>query len=100
MASESKFKVGRTVVTAGVDAKMHESKDFSLFVGMSFGRYIRCDWGDTCEEDKASNDYAVENGERILAEYKYKEGTSDESRIWIITEWDRSVTTVLFPEEY
>lgn len=58
-------------------------------------KYVNCDWGDTCEKDAKSNDYAVNHGERILAVYKMGART-----IWIITEWDRSATTILFPEEY
>ena len=77
---------------------MEESAEFSLFVHQSLERYIRFDWGDTCKEDREQNDNAVDAGERILAEYKDAEHPS--WRIWIITEWDRSVTTVLFPEEY
>lgn len=93
----NKFKTGEIVVTAAIDRRMEEDADFSLFVGNSFGRYIKCDWGDTCDEDKKTNEDALKNGERLLAVYNYpKTG----EKIWIITEWDRSVTTVLFPEDY
>lgn len=94
---ENNFKLGRTVVTAGVHERMERDQAFSQFVAMSLGRYIGCDWGDTGEEDKQSNDYAVEHGERILAAYIFKDS---DTKIWIITEWDRSCTTILFPEEY
>lgn len=77
---------------------MDEDIWFASFVYQSFERYILCDWGDTCEEDKQSNEYAVKHGERILA--KYKDASHADWRIWIITEWDRSVTTILFPDEY
>lgn len=75
-----------------------KNSEFAAFVNECFNRYIRCDWGDTCTEDQRSNYYAIKHGERILAEYKH----SDHSdwRIWIITEWDRSITTILFPDEY
>jgi hypothetical protein len=49
-----------------------------------------------CEEDALANDAAVHNGERILSSYRIGEYT----RVWVITEWDRSVTTVLLPCEY
>ena len=75
-----------------------ENREFASFVDQCFNRYIRCDWGDTCEKDKRSNRYAVKHGERILAEYRHS--THSDWRIWIITEWDRSVTTILFPDEY
>ena len=87
--------MGRLCATRGVATLMEESAEFSAFVHQSLDRYIRCDWGDTCEEDWEQNDSAVRDGERILAMYE-----NSKWRIWIITEWDRSVTTVLFPEEY
>ena len=71
---------------------------FATYVYACLGRYILCDWGDTCEGDRQLNDDAVKYGERILAEYRNPEHTN--WRIWIITEWDRSATTILFPEEY
>lgn len=92
-----KFALGSTVVTSGVDERMKADKNFAAFVQMSLGRYINCDWGDTCEEDKRTNEGALRDGERLLAVYNYcKTGET----IWIITEWDRSATTILFPSEY
>lgn len=91
---DAKFELGSLVTTREV-ALRRENKDFDKFVMDSIARYTQCDWGDTCDEDKKTNDYAVKNNERILAVYKCNDTT-----IWIITEWDRSVTTVLFPSEY
>jgi hypothetical protein len=88
--------VGQVVATRGVAYDMEEDKEFERFVRKSFSRHASGDWGDLCEEDKAHNDYAIENGERVFSSYNYNEGT----KIWIITEWDRSATTILFPEEY
>lgn len=93
-----RFEFGHTVETAGVNAAREENPEFSKFVNESFMRYIFGDWGDTCEEDAKQNDESAENGERILAVYKYP--GNDELTIWIITEWDRSATTILFPHEY
>lgn len=59
-------------------------------------RHITGDWGDVCAEDSKTNDYAAAHGERILSSYTLTTG----KRIWIITEWDRSVTTFLLPEDY
>lgn len=65
-------------------------------------RHITGDWGDVDEHDRAANDQAVEHEgdhecqERVLSAYTTKLGT----KIWIITEWDRSVTTFLLPDEY
>lgn len=58
-------------------------------------RHLRGDWGDLCDDDKAANDMALIAGTRIFSAYHTPEG-----KIWIITEADRSSTTVLTPEEY
>ena len=94
-----KFKMGRVVATAGVDERMQKDRIFAAFVSKSLRLYENCDWGQTCKEDKTQNDDAVKNGERILAVYE-QAGVREPMKIWIITEWDRSVTTILFPEEY
>lgn len=93
-----KFELGRVVVTQGVAERMNSETAFDFFVRFSLSCYMCRDWGDTCEEDKKTNDNAVKNGERVLAVYNYK--GSEDDQIWIITEWDRSVTTILFPDEY
>jgi len=59
-------------------------------------KYKNMNWGDTCKEDWAMNDHAVLSGdERIVAKYKTSKGD-----VFIITEWDRSATTILFACEY
>ena len=90
------IKTGTLVATRGVAYDMQENSDFYNFVRKSFSRHATGDWGDISEEDKASNDWALENGERLFSAYE----TEDNNKIWIITEWDRSVTTILYPEEY
>lgn len=92
-----KFKTGQIVCTRGIADRLESDRNFSPFVQLSLGKYLSADWGDTCEEDKVTNDEALKNGERILAVYIYP--VTGEI-IWIITEWDRSVTTILFPSEY
>lgn len=92
------FKLGKIVATASVADRMEHDRVFAAFVSKSLRRYQNGDWGDTCKEDKESNDYAVDHEERILAEYR--QDAVKPMRIWIITEWDRSTTTVLYPEEY
>lgn len=95
--SERKFNLGQIVVTKAVNDRMKESDMFKYFVYRSLGRHAACDWGELCEEDKETNDKSVENGGRLFSSYIYG---SDKEKIWIITEWDRSVTTILFPEDY
>jgi len=92
-----KFKLGRIVITNGIGERMNAETAFAFFIRTCLEKYMRCDWGNTCDEDKAANDHAVKCGERILAVYNYQ-GSDDQ--IWIITEWDRSVTTILFSSEY
>lgn len=77
--------------------RLQQDGKFCAFIYKSFERYVIGDWGDTCEEDQETNEEAIINGERILAVYKYP---ADGTTIWIITEWDRSATTILFPSEY
>ena len=59
-------------------------------------RHTRCDWGELCLEDIAVNNRALEEGNRLLSAYQ----DSRQVKFWIITEWDRSATTILLPEDY
>lgn len=90
------ISIGQLVATRGVAYEMQENSEFEKFVRKSFSRHASGDWGEISEDDKATNDYALVNGERLFSSYEYNKDT----KIWIITEWDRSATTILFPEEY
>lgn len=59
-------------------------------------RHVTGDWGDLCQEDKEENELAVKEGFRILSAYKLPTG----EKLWVITEADRSATTILRPDEY
>ena len=84
-------------MTRGVNDMVASSGKFAKFVLKSLNRHIYGDWGDLCEEDKKLNDYALVSGEdRIFSKYKF----NDDTAIYIITEYDRSYTTILFPDEY
>lgn len=73
-----------------------DASDFpEVFVTSCLDRHFTGDWGEVCEEDKRTNDAALDNGARVLSCYSLRG-----SRLWIITEADRSSTTVLTPEEY
>jgi hypothetical protein len=91
-----KFKTGPIVTTRGIAARMDESELFRAFVHAALFRHVNGDWGDICPEDEGLNDQALIDEDRLFS--VYKEGNGD--KIWIITEWDRSCTTVLFPDEY
>lgn len=90
------FNMGKLYMTRGINDTIADSTKFSKEILKCLARYKNHDWGEMCEEDKALNDEAVSSGEsRILAAYKTSEG-----KVYIITEWDRSVTTILFASEY
>lgn len=91
------FALGQVVMTAGVIQKVDNDPDFAAFILSCMVRYKKNDWGTLDKEDKAENDRALVLGNRLLAAYIYP---ADNTKIWIITEWDRSVTTILFPSEY
>lgn len=63
--------------------------------GRFIARHAAGDWGDVCPEDWEENEHSLTGGFRILSTY-----TVNEQKLWIITEADRSVTTLLLPEEY
>ena len=65
-------------------------------VQQALQRHVMGDWGELDEEDKKANDQALQTGERLLSAYRTANGT----KFWIITEADRSVTTVLLPDDY
>lgn len=91
------FDTGQLVKTKGVDAKIQENMLFLVDVIQSFQRYERGDFGSMeYIDDILMNYHAVEKDYgRIFATYNTCEG-----KIYIITEWDRSMTTILFPHEY
>lgn len=89
------FEIGKLVTTIGVSKAMEQDERFSYDVIDSIRRFVSRDWGDVPKEDAQENAFALENGERIIGAYPTVRG-----KIWIITEADRSATTVLFPPEY
>ena len=58
--------------------------------------YKHGDWGELDPEDRCQNEWALLHGGRLLSAYR----TRAEARLWVITEWDRSASTLLLPEEY
>lgn len=87
----NKFPLGRTVITPNALESLHHDD-----VRDALTRHGQGDWGELCEEDKESNDAALESCGRLLSAYRDKADV----KFWIITEADRSVTTVLLPEDY
>lgn len=96
---KKKFELGQTVATRGVYEEMERDHSFKVFVQVCLRMHSMGDWGDLCAEDAKMNDDALKSGEdRLFSVYKCN-GIPD-GKIWIITEWDRSATTILFPHEY
>lgn len=98
------FPLGRVCITPGADVALEGDAAKNLRVLDLLDRHMRGDWGCVCDEDKALNDEAVTLGNRILSAYpidetKPSQGFGDNT-LWIITEHDRSVTTLLLPEDY
>jgi hypothetical protein len=85
------FPLGQVLMTPGVQEKIPPSEML-----LALRRHAHGDWGDLGEEDRRSNDLSVKDGSRLLSTYYSKEGV----KFWIITEADRSATTVLLPDEY
>jgi hypothetical protein len=88
-----KFDLGQLVMTVGASEALltaqHVPPEFLL-------RHKHGDWGDLCAEDRRENERSLRVGSRLLSAYR----TRTEDKLWIITEWDRSATTLLLPEEY
>lgn len=89
------FDVGNILKTIGINEAMKEDNKFKYEVISFFTRYMAQDWGDLCDSDKEENEKALLNGNRILACYHSKKG-----KVYIITEADRSATTIMFASEY
>ena len=68
----------------------------SADIAVALRRHAAGDWGDVDEDDRAANDDALKSGERILSVYRSAVGTT----FWVLTEADRSATTVLLPDDY
>ena len=95
------FALGQLVMTRRVNDLVADDEEFNKFVVKSLNRHAKGDWGDVDDEDKQTNDYSLKAGMRVLSAYNDdrfpKHGIAT---MWIITEADRSATTILFPDEY
>lgn len=87
------FELGQIVATPGALAAL---KKAGQQPGEFLTRHVNREWGDIPDEDRRENEYSLEHGFRLLSAYKTNAG----DRLWLITEADRSVTTILLPEEY
>lgn len=88
-----RFKLGQLVATPGALQAL-ESAGQSAIEFLS--RHQQGDWGDCCQNDRKENEYSVNRTLRIFSVYHTEKG----EKLWVITEADRSSTTVLLPSEY
>ena len=87
------FQLGRTLATPGaLEALERSGQDAGEFLS----RHQQGDWGDLSEDDKQENDFSVDKRLRIFSAYHTAKG----EKLWVITEADRSATTILLPSEY
>jgi hypothetical protein len=87
------FRLGMIVSTPGALAALEDAHQTPFEF---LARHASGDWGELDEEDKRENELSLAHGFRLLSAYRLR---TDE-KLWIITEADRSVTTLLLPEEY
>lgn len=88
-----RFALGRVVATPGALQALEKAEQLPAAF---LDRHVNGDWGEVPEADKQENAWSVAQGFRILSAYT----TSAGDRIWILTEADRSATTILLPDEY
>ena len=103
--STPKFLTGSIFTTQTVAKVIDETPIFGTLCQVFLDKHKKGDWGDLEEEDKESNEDALLNKGRLFSAYNLNDEIKslisvNESKVWIITEWDRSATTILFPTEY
>lgn len=86
------FEMGRIVITSGASASLDRLERHPVQL---LTRHVTGDWGNLPEEDVKENQFSLEHGYRLFSAY-----VIDDAKFYVITEWDRTVTTVLLPEEY
>ncbi len=89
--TSGKFELGRVVATAGAIEALDPAD-----MTNALRRHALGDWGDLCAADREENELGLREGFRLMSSYRDRNGT----KFWIITEADRSATTVLLPDEY
>jgi hypothetical protein len=90
LATPPKFPLGQVVITANANTQLAGDA-----VQHALRRHAAGDWGDVCPADAKENELSLKEGFRLFSVYH-----DNGKRFWVITECDRSVTTVLLPEDY
>jgi hypothetical protein len=90
LTTPPKFPLGQVVITANAKAELCDAA-----LQHALKRHAAGDWGDVCPADAKENELSLKEGFRLFSVYH-----DGDKRFWIITECDRSVTTILLPEDY
>ncbi len=93
LSKQRAFELGQIVATPGALAALKKARQQP---GEFLTHHVHREWGDLSDDDRKENDYSLDHGFRLLSAYKTNAG----DRLWIITKADRSVTTLLLPDEY
>ena len=93
VASVGRFALGQTFITPGAEEAIQIAGQTAIEF---LRRHMSCDWGELSDDDVQENELSLEQGFRLLSNYQTGKG----QQLWIITEADRSATTVLLPSEY
>lgn len=91
--SVTRFTLGQTFITPGAEEAIQIAGQTEIEF---LRRHMSCDWGELSEEDVWENELSLTEGFRLLSAYQTGKG----QKLWIITEADRSATTILLPSEY
>jgi hypothetical protein len=92
-SSVTRFALGQTFITPGAEEALQIAGQTEIEF---LRRHMSCDWGDLSEDDLRENELSLKEGFRLLSNYRTGKG----QQLWIITEADRSATTLLLPSEY
>jgi hypothetical protein len=95
-----RFPLGQIVMTATVANIIADDTGFAAFSAACMKRHMTGDWGEMSQEDIDRNNEALVHGSRLFSSYKMPKPIERDDKLWIITEADRSSTTILFPSEY
>ena len=93
VASVRRFTLGQTFITPGAEEAIQIAGQTAIEF---LRRHMSCDWGEVSEEDAQENEFSLREGFQLLSAYQTGKG----QKFWIITEADRSATTILLPSEY
>jgi hypothetical protein len=91
IATNPKFRLGTLVISANASCQLSPSD-----IASAVTRHARGEWGEVCDEDREENELSLRESFRLLSVYRSSGGLA----FWIITEADRSTTTILMPDDY